>query len=301
MDLDLRQLRYFLEVADRLHFSRAATALGIAQPALSQQIQRLESTLETQLLTRTSRAVTLTPAGLVLRERSRSLLRQAALDIAEVRRVGDGEQGNLTIGLVTSALSLGPFDQVREFRECYPLVNVQIRQGFTAALTEMMSRGEVDVAFVRDPEETASVHVVHSLIEPFLAIVPKDHPLAGEPFLTGAQLRHEPFIMFPAIAGTRALDLNLRPVLESGSTPRIVQEASTWSAIIHLVGAGLGVTIAPTSAAIGAPDTVRVIELRGTEARSTLAIIVRADEDRAIVRNFLRNDFLRHPDRLAPE
>src|SRR5438067_13057030 len=112
-DVDLRQLRAFLAVADELHFGRAAALLRIAQPALSQQIRRTERALGVDLFVRTSRSVALTPAGRVLHGRARSLLAQAARDLDETVRVGRGEVGRLDVGFVVSALPLGPIERVQ--------------------------------------------------------------------------------------------------------------------------------------------------------------------------------------------
>src|SRR5690242_14713125 len=106
--VELRHLRYFLAVAEELHFGRAAARLHIAQPALTQQIRRLETLLGARLFDRTSRTVALTPAGVVLRERAEALLGHAQRDLAEVSRIGQGGQGTLYLGFVPSVLPLEP-------------------------------------------------------------------------------------------------------------------------------------------------------------------------------------------------
>lgn len=128
-EVDLRQLRAFLALADELHFGRAAVDLGIAQPALSQLIRRVEVALGVELFARTSRSVALTPAGRVLQGRARSLLAQARRDLDETVRVGRGEAGRLDVGFVVSALPLGPIERVQRFRERFPLVRVEAHRG----------------------------------------------------------------------------------------------------------------------------------------------------------------------------
>ena len=292
MDLDLRLVRAFLAVADELHFGRAAGELGIAQPVLSQQVQRLERRLGVALLTRTSRSVALTPAGAALRDRGRALLRQADAGLDEVARIARGEVGRLEIGMVHStvaigAADLGPVESIRRFRARHPDVEVRVREGFTVDLMDALGRGELDVAVVRDPDPTPGVELRELVTEPFVAVVPAAHPLADADEVDAALLADEPFVLPPRRASEDAYRRNLAPLTERGRLVRVVQEGSTWTMIVHLVGAGLGVTIAPRSAAVGAPATVRVLPLAGSRAVSTVHLATRADGSRAVVDAFL--------------
>ncbi|PPF53279.1 LysR family transcriptional regulator [Clavibacter michiganensis] len=292
MDLDLRLVRAFLAVADELHFGRAAEELGIAQPVLSQQVQRLERRLGVALLTRTSRSVALTPAGAALRDRGRALLRQADAGIDEVARIARGEVGRLEIGMVHSTVAigaedLGPVESIRRFRARHPDVEVRVREGFTVDLMDALRRGELDVAVVRDPDPTPGVDLRELVTEPFVAVVPAAHPLADADEVDAALLADEPFVFPPRRASEDAYRRNLAPLTERGRVVRVVQEGSTWTMIVHLVGAGLGVTIAPRSAAVGAPATVRVLPLTGSRAVSTVHLATRAGGSRAVVDAFL--------------
>ncbi|MBE3077274.1 LysR family transcriptional regulator [Clavibacter michiganensis subsp. michiganensis] len=292
MDLDLRLVRSFLAVADERHFGRAAEQLGIAQPVLSQQVQRLERRLGVTLLVRTSRSVAVTPAGAALRERGRALLRQAEAGLDEVARIARGDAGRLEIGMVHSTVAIpaertGPVESIRRFRAHHPDVEVRVREGFTADLMESLERGELDVAIVRDPDPTDGVDLVELLTEPFAAVVPVAHPLAALPAVDAALLADEPFVFPPRRASDDAYRRNLEPVTERGRLVRVVQEGSTWTMIIHLVGAGLGVTIAPRSATVGAPDTVRVLPLLDAHATSTVHVATRAADPNPVVRAFL--------------
>ena len=285
-DPELRLLRTFVAVADELHFGRAAARLHVAQPAISQQVRRLERDLGVQLLTRTSRSVALTPAGRVLRDRARSLLGQARRDVAEVVRVGRGEQGRLDVGFVSSALPLGPIDHVQRFRERYPLVSVELTEGYTSQLVELLVRGSLDVAMVRDPDPRDDLTCTPFAVERFVAVVPADHRLAGRARIGGAELAGDPFVFYPAGAGALAVERNLAPVVGGGRVPAVVQEASSWPTLLHLVAAGIGVTLAPESAQVGAPEGVVVIPLEDGGHRSELVWAVRSGDDRAVLHNF---------------
>jgi DNA-binding transcriptional LysR family regulator len=288
--VDLRQLHAFATVADTLHFGRAAARLHIAQPALSQQIKRLETTLGVALLERTSRSVALTPAGVVLRDRTRLLLAQAARDVDEVRRVGAGELGTLDLGYVVSALPLGPVERVQRFRAAYPGVGVRMSEGYTEVLLDRIARGTLDLAILRDPDERDGIATAPFRRESFVAVVAADHDLAGRTSVRGADLIDEPFVFFPVEAGALAATRNLAPVTVDGRVPRVVQEATTWTTVLHLVRAGVGVTVAPESALITAPDGVVALPIAGTDAFSELVWAWRADDERPVLRAFVEGD-----------
>ncbi|WIB61106.1 LysR substrate-binding domain-containing protein [Curtobacterium sp. MCLR17_007] len=286
LDVDLRQLRAFLAVADALHFGRAAERLHMAQPALSQQIRRTERALGVDLFVRTSRSVALTPAGRVLQGRARSLLAQAERDLDEAVRVGRGEVGRLDVGFVVSALPLGPIERVQRFRERHPLVRVELTEGYTSRLLARVVRGELDLAVVRDPDPTDGVRLTPFRSERFVAAVPRGHRFADRPSIAGSELVDDPFVFFPAEAGALATERNLAPVLSGGRRPVVVQEATTWATVLHLVGAGLGVTVAPASATLAAPDTVVLLPLTGSH-ESELCWATRVDDDRPVLRAFI--------------
>ncbi|WP_024802553.1 LysR substrate-binding domain-containing protein [Nocardia sp. BMG51109] len=285
--VELRHLRYFLAVAEELHFGRAAARLHIAQPALTQQIQRLETLLGTRLFDRTSRSVALTPAGQVLRERAATILRHASRDLDEVARIGRGSQGKLYLGFVPSVLPLKPLRSVRQFRDRYPLVRIELVEGYTTHMMAQLGHGALDLAIVRDPDEQPGTVAFPLATEPFMAVLPVEHPLADRPALSGAELAGDPLVFFPRAAGAVAHDKNLRPLVEAGCRPNIVQEGNTWTTVLYLVGEGLGVTIAPRSATFTAPQSVRVVPLAETDATTTVYAVHRSGDDRALVHNFL--------------
>jgi len=277
--LELRHLRYFVAVAEELHFGRAAARLNLAQPPLSQQIRRMEETLGHRLFTRTSRAVKLTPAGAALLERARHTLRKVAEDVEAVRRVGRGELGLLTVGFVGSAV-LTPLPRVLEgYRRDYPGVTLRLREHHTAGVIQMLTEGAADVGFLRDGDPTPglTLHTVWS--EPFVAVVPRRHPLARKRRLSAARLRDEPFVLFPPVMGTRAYDKTVALCRRHGFVPRVVQEAPQWLTILRLVGAGLGVTLAPACVEpLAVPDAV-CLPLEGPNGESCVELAHRAAED----------------------
>jgi DNA-binding transcriptional LysR family regulator len=285
MELELRHLRYFVAVAEELHFGRAATRLHMAQPPLSQQIQRLEAIVGARLLQRTSRSVTLTPAGAAFLERARRLLDQAAESVDEAGRIGRGEAGTLDVGFVSSAITLGVPERIQAFKARFPAVHTRLHEGTTSLTLARLARREIDLGIVRDAEPAPDVAAATLASEPFVAVLPRGHRRAGRRRLEARVLRDEPFVFYPRDAGELAYRRNLEPCADAGFEPRIVQEARNWVTVFHLVGAGAGVTIAPASAAEIRPATTVAIPLAGAH-RTEVQLVTRAGEDRAVVANF---------------
>jgi DNA-binding transcriptional LysR family regulator len=285
--LELRHLRYFVAVAEELHFGRAAVRLHMAQPPLSQQVRRLEELVGTALFDRTSRRVALTAAGEAFLDRSRKLLAQADADIDEAARIGRGELGRLDIGFISSAIPLGITERIHAYRSLYPAVQLRLHEGYTALILERLLAGEIDMGVVRDSEPHPALSTTTLATEPFVAVLPVDHPAVGAATLEAGRLREDPFVFYPRSAGERAYLRNLDACRTARFEPRIVQEASSWVTILHLVEAGLGVSIAPASATVTTPAGVRAIPLAGEHPRSEVQLVQRADDNRAILANFL--------------
>lgn len=279
MEPELRHLRYFVAVAEELHFGRAAVRLRMAQPPLSQQIRQLEAMIGTPLFVRTSRSVALTPAGEAYLDRCRRVLATVADDVHEAGRIGRGEQGRFDIGFVSSAIQLGLAGPIRRFRERHPAVHLRLHEAYTSHIVDRLLNGEVDLGVVRDADDDDLVGVTFAT-ESFVAVLPADHPHAGDRAISAAVLRDDPFVFFPRVAGERAYQRNLRPCLEAGYTPRIVQDATSWATVAHLVAAGLGVTIAPASVSAVVPASVGVLPLTDTEATTEVRILRRRDDGR---------------------
>jgi DNA-binding transcriptional LysR family regulator len=285
MDLELRHLRYFVAVAEERHFSRAARRLHMAQPPLSQQIQRLEAIVGTSLLVRSSRSVALTPAGRAFLDRARRILAAADQSIEEAGRIGRGEEGTLDIGFVSSAITLGVPERIQTFRTRFPAIHTRLHEGQTAQILARLKGSEVDLGIVRDAEPDPELASLTLATEGYVAVLPRSHPLARRRRLAASALRDEPFVLYPRSAGELAYRRNLQPCVDAGYQARIVQRATNWVTIFHLVGVGVGVTVAPRSAADIRPETVVSVPLVGA-AESEVQLVTRAHDDRALLRNF---------------
>jgi DNA-binding transcriptional LysR family regulator len=245
--VELRQLRYFVAVAEELHFGRAAERVGIAQPPLSQQIQGLERELGVQLFERTKRRVQLTPAGAVMLEEARHTLQQAARTVELAQRAGRGEAGHLGIGFVGSATYRVLPDVLRAFRERYPGVRLTLLELSSARQVVALHERGIDVGFVRPPLPDRDLIIETVERDPLMAVLPVTHVLAARPALPLAALADESFVLFPPALGPGLHAHILGACERAGFTPRVTQEAIEQPTIVSLVSAGIGVSLLPAS------------------------------------------------------
>src|ERR1700756_3732811 len=204
--VELRHLRYFIAVAEELHFSRAAERLHIAQPPLSQQIRKLEQYVGLPLFNRNSRTVALTQAGETLLERSRYLLRRLDDDLETVRRVGRGEIGTLTVGFIGSSMLTVLPDLIGSYRKRFVKGDLRLRELTTSSLVDAIRQGAVDLGFLRDAGPTEGLIVENVLTERFVIALAKKHPLANRQKISLAELKGEPLILFARELGPLAWD-----------------------------------------------------------------------------------------------
>ena len=241
---DLRQLRYFVAVAEELHFGRAAERVGIAQPPLTQQIQKLEARLGCSLLRR-GRKTVLTEAGAALLEEARRILPQVDRAVEATRRAAHGETGRLRLAAPPSVMLSALPTAIRKYRVRYPDVQFTLRELATSAIEDALRRGEIDLGFLREtrPELPLTSKVV--IEEAVVVVLPASHVLAARKALTLAALRAEPFVFFPRVLGPAFYDRLVGFCAQAGFSPRVAQEATQWQTVVSFVEAGMGVSLAP--------------------------------------------------------
>jgi DNA-binding transcriptional LysR family regulator len=284
--LELRHLRYFIAVAEELHFGRAANRLHIAQPPLSQQIRRLEEIIGHRLLERTSRSVALTSAGRAFLDRARRTLAKVHEDLSAVRAVGRGEAGSLTVGFVGSAM-LTPLPSVlSRYRRTFPNVNLRLYDYVTTDLLQALRNGSVDVGFLRDGGTHSDLCIQTVWSEPYIAVLSRTHPFARRNYVPLATLGNEPFVFFPRSMGIDAWERTMRLFEPYGFRPQVYQEATQWLIVLRLIGAGLGMTIAPECIREIVDGNVVWRPLRPKGGASTIDIAYRADTAEPIVAAF---------------
>jgi DNA-binding transcriptional LysR family regulator len=246
--VDLRHLRYFVAVAEELSFTGAARRLGMAQPPLSQQIRQLEDEVGSPLFSRLPR-VALTEAGTVFLESARRTLAQIALAIESAGRVGRGAAGRLTVGFTSSVVFTPLPTAFSAFVARYPDVELQLREMHSGAQIEALRGGTIDVGLLRESPRDGDLEAEPVFREPFIALLPARHPLAKRPRVAPKQLAEEPFILFPRRIAPSLHDQILAVCREGGFSPRVQHEALEWHTVSGLVGAGLGVAVAPAGIA----------------------------------------------------
>jgi DNA-binding transcriptional LysR family regulator len=285
--LELRHLRYFVAVAEELHFSRAAKRLHIAQPPLSQQIRKLERYIGHPLFSRNSRTVTLTQAGETLLERSRYLLRRLEDDLETVRRVGRGEIGTLTVGFIGSAMLTVLPALIGSYRKRFPKVDLRLRELTTSHLVDAIRQGAVDLGFLRDAGSTEDLIIEKVVAERFVAALPKKHPLADRKKISLILLKGEPLILFARELGPLAWDKTIGLCERAGFRPTIVQDAPEWLTVLRLVSSGLGFSIAPACVATIQTPGVVCRELTKCPVSTNIELARRSDHLNPIMEAFL--------------
>ena len=294
-DLELRHLRYFVAVAEELHFGRAAQRLHLSQPPLSQQIRKLEEILGYALFVRTSRSVTLTKAGEDFLERARRTLRNVQRDMDETRSIGRGEVGSLNIGFVGSGMLATLPEIFKAYREAYPRVRLHLHESYTARVVDGLENGSLDAGILRDGDPTEGLNITTIFSEPYVAVLPATHPRANQKSISPGMLRDEPFIYYPRSAGARAYEKPLTLFEEFGFRPQIAQEASHWLTILSLIGAGLGISVAPACVARVASPGIVCLPLRGVKIVSNIELAWVSGDTRPIVRRFAQIATGTHP------
>ncbi|MDR9838232.1 LysR family transcriptional regulator [Herbaspirillum huttiense] len=283
--MDLRHLRYFLTVADELHFARAAELLGIAPPTLSVQIQQLERQLQCQLFVRSKRSVALTSAGEDFVIQARAALARFDQAIDAGRRAGRGELGRVEVGYVGSAVFGGILQQqLSAFRQRWPQVLVHAREWPMLQLGAALEEGKLDIAFVRLPVPLGQTLQSHVLLrDRFCLALPSDHPLAaGEGAIRSRALAGEAFILPEQELGSREV------WRRGGLVPRSVSRPGGLLAVLAEVAVGAGVAVVPgvLTTVVKLPN-VSYRALAGAPIVSEVAAVYRRFERAPAVRNMI--------------
>ncbi|UTY56210.1 LysR family transcriptional regulator [Massilia sp. erpn] len=300
MSIDLKQLKYFLAVAEEKSFSRAAERLHISQPPLSQQIMKLEAELGVKLFARTTRTFELTVAGKALMVEAADVLAKMRMTIDTVRQIDRGEVGRLRVGIVGSAM-WGPIPSLlEEFQSKYPQVTWTLHELGPTVQYDALRAKQIDIGFWREPKldedglRNDNLRQELCFRENVCVAVNEHHPLAKQEAIELSDIANEPML-------TLALDKSAFPryliqcCVKAGFHPTVFQEATEPQTLLAMVGAGLGVTLMPeTTSRIGWPGVV-FLPIRSNPPSANLYIAYPALDDAPVVRAFL--NILRPPSR----
>lgn len=274
MNIELRHLRYFIAVAEELHFGRAAQRLNLSQPPLSQQIQILEQQIGARLFARTNRSVQLTAAGEAFLKDARQIMHNVTLAADKAARLHRGEEGELRIGFTSSAPFIATVsDALFTFRQQHPQVQIQMQEINTRQQLEPLMEGRLDLGVMRNTPLPTSLQHQLILREPLYAVVHRAHPLAGKTSLSITELSSEPFVFFDPGVGTALYSDTLALLARYHIVPDIAQEVGEAMTILGLVATGLGVSILPESFRRVRLDELCWIPLRETDAWSEVWLV----------------------------
>ena len=276
---ELRHLIYFREVADQLHFRRAAETLGVAQPALSRQIAQLEQAMGVPLFSRTRRRVELTPAGHHLREHVRSLLPRLQRLPAELRALAAGETGLLRIGFTGLAMATLLPAILRKFHHQHPGVRLELNESPTSAQVAALVQGDLACGFLHPDALPKTLKTRQLLRERNGVVLPGDHSLAGRKTLRLRDLAAVPFVLFPRVNNPGFYDRVLAAFHAAGVTPHIAEEVWPRANGLGLVRAGVGATFMCPSEAQLLPGDLVFRPLEGPAPESRLALAWSASAD----------------------
>jgi len=258
--MELRQLRYFVTLAEVRNFRRAAERLHMSQPPLTVAIRKLEEELGTPLFVRSARGVTLTPAGQASLDAARMALAQADLFREAARGGAVGDRGRLRIGYVGSAVFVLLPRLIPEYRRRYPAVELVLEEGTSVSIARKLAIGEIDVGLVRLPlMEVSSLDTTPIELDEMHAALPAASPLAQAGAVPLQALAGEPFVLQSGISVLHAI--TLQACHAAGFTPQVAQEAAQLSAVLALVQSGLGIALVPSCVARSVPQGVRLVRL----------------------------------------
>ncbi|SDG41619.1 LysR family transcriptional regulator [Paraburkholderia phenazinium] len=286
--LELRHLRYFRAVAEELSFTRAADRLCIAQPPLSQQIRQLEDDLGVQLIERTERPLRLTDAGKHFLRRSTEILSSVQSAVDEVRRVGRGMTGTLSIGFAGSAMYNFLPDIVNAYRDLYPEIALTFDEMLAGQIEEALEARRIDVGFSR-PGIDAPDKVQQRLLleEPLVVAVSERHPLSARSSVPVQALNEQDAILYPRYPKPSLTDLVLEQLERAAVRLNLVQEAGNLQTAMGLVAAGVGITFVPASVAQHRRSGVRFLPVDPQILFSPMTVVWLKDSTSAALRNFL--------------
>ena len=284
--MELRHVRYFLAVAEELHFGRAARRLRIAQPPLSRQIRDLEIELAAPLFSRTRREVSLTAAGAVFLPRAREILALVDRAAVDVGRTARGESGTLSIGYVSSVAYAGLGPILRAFRARHPDVHVKVRQLPPTEQLRALRARELDLGLLRMPFDDTGVVTTVLRREALMAAIPTDHPLAGRKRIALADLAKEPFVLFPRASSPPFFDYVISLCQAAGFSPQIAYEA-TYTDLLSLVSAGFGVSLVPSAAKDGGREGIVLRPLVGSPRADLVAAVRSSDATSAAAKELI--------------
>lgn len=285
--MELRQVRYFLAVAEELNFGRAAVRLQIAQPPLSRQIRQLEEELGVQLFYRTKRRVELTEAGQAFLKETRQILAQVEQSVQVVQRASRGEIGRLIVGFEgSSTYDVIPIS-LKVYRQRFPEVELVVYAMTTEEQIQALLEGRIGLGFVVSPLNDKRLVIEIILREPLILAIPESHPLAARSEVWVRELASEPFIMFQHNRGCGLYNQVIAVCQRANFIPRVIQEADEMQVMLGFVAADMGIALLSASVQHFQRPGVVYRPLQLSTPKATLAVAWRRDVQSAVLQSFI--------------
>ncbi|PSN12878.1 LysR family transcriptional regulator [filamentous cyanobacterium CCT1] len=287
--MELRHLRYFVAVAEELHFGQAAQRLHMAQQPLSRQIRALETELQVQLFHRTKRTVRLTEVGQVFLIEARKILHQVEQAIRTAQQTSQGDIGQFAIGFTGPALNSVLPKIIRRFKERYPQVKLELERLQTPEQVEALMSGQIQIGLLHPPIDNNALVLETIHREGLVAVLPDSHRLAqtaSQP-ISIRELADDSFILYPRHIGPVLYDRIINLCQRAGFSPKIVQEVSPQQTILGLVSAAVGVSLLHASAQVVAPAGVVIRDLLEPTPVLELAIAWHPETTNPVLSTFL--------------
>ena len=277
--MDFRRLRYFVAVAEELHFTRAASRLRVAQPHLSQEIRRLERELGTELFVRSKRSVALTAAGHVFLERVRRIFDATADAVRAAQRASRGETGKLAVGFVSVAGYAVVPRAIAKFRRTHPDVELVLSELNSDEGVQAVRSGRLDVCLLHPPRNLEpALSIETAWQEPLVVTLPRGHALASTRQIDLSRLKTEPLVLWHRDIASRLHDEVIAACHAAGFEPRIAQRTVRLATVVSLVASGVGYALVPESTAQAGIKAVVFRRLTGNRAAVPMSFVWRRKE-----------------------
>ncbi|MCF7561411.1 LysR family transcriptional regulator [Sabulilitoribacter multivorans] len=285
--IELRHLKYFLAVAENLHFRKAAEKLFISQPGLSRQIKEMEKELHVKLFDRHNRQVKLTPTGLYLKEALGKNLNDLDTILNHAKLLEDGKDGKLNFGYVGSAMHKIIPELLLKFTEDHPNVIFSLKEMDNQKQIEGLLSQDIDIGFVRLERIPRGLEIKPILNEPFCLVLPKEHPIDNVNFKRLSQLKDEHFILFDPEYSASYYEKVMTIFDDNGFSPQISHNTIHASSIYKLVENNFGISIVPKSLQVENNPNIKFIELNKIKQRTVLSAIWSKDNRNPILNHVL--------------
>jgi DNA-binding transcriptional LysR family regulator len=280
-------LRYFVVLAEELHYGRAAQRLSITQPPLSSAIKALEDELGVQLLERSSKHVALTPAGAAFLKEARLVLERVAMASETARAVAAGKRGRLEVGFTGSMIYREVPRIVAAFTAKLPDIEVHLRELSSSEQVEALLHGQLDVAFVNAGTVPPPLSALPLADDTLVCCLPAAHPLATQADIDLRELADEVFVMFSRDVAPANHDNVVAVLSRAGVHPRTRHAARQWLSIVALVAAGTGVALVPASLGQAGIAGAKLVPIRGAGARASAVMAWNAERAAPLVAAFV--------------